>query len=394
VDPLQRRALTNGGIAALLTMLVGFGIVAAVSGGERAATPPSPGPGSPSPTPPTCAPSWETVPTQDPSEGSNALHDVVALSATEGWAVGATGLDPVSPTTALVQRWDGVAWTAVEAPSPGSEHNELLAVDDAGPNEVWAVGRTASGFGDRPLALRFEGTEWTQVDLPSEVTGVLTGVAAISPSDVWVVGFAGDPAALLERALLLHWDGVLWENVEPGRAVGGGRSLLRDVEALAATDVWATGYRQNRPLFIRFDGEAWNRSETEVRGVSNAIEPVSPTEAWAVGSPIQWFDGLEWVHAAELPRAGELHGVGAVAPDDVWAVGLRLAADEVSTRSLVLRWDGGRWRVVDGPGVPGSDALMGIDALQDGTVLAVGYRDVSAGRRTLAIRGTTCPGVG
>lgn len=392
MDDLRLRALRNGGLAALLTFAVGSAIVAAVSDGGPSAARPSPGASpSPSPTPPACVPSWEQVASADPSETSNALLAVTAISAGEAWAVGASGPDPTSPTTVLVERWGGVAWTAIEAPSPGSERNELLAVDASEPNDVWAVGRTASGFGDRPLAMRFDGTAWSQVELPAEVTGVLTGVSAISPTDVWVVGYTGEPAASLERALLLHWDGELWANVDPGRSVGGGKSLLRDVVALSPTDVWVAGYRHNRPLVIRFDGVAWSRSETEGRGALNAIAPVAATEAWAVGSEIHRFDGVAWDEPAPVPREGELRSIAAVAPADVWAAGLRTSPDGTSTRGLVLRWNGQRWQTVPGPGVPGSEVFTAVDALPDGTVLAVGYRDMAAGRRTLAAVGRTCP---
>jgi hypothetical protein len=60
------------------------------------------------------------------------------------------------------------------------------------------------------------------------------------------------------------------------------------------------------------------------------------------------------------------------------------------TRSIVMRFDGQRWTPVEGRGAAGSDALTSVDALPDGTVLGVGYKDVEAGRRVLAIRGTTC----
>jgi len=393
VDELRLRALRNGGLAALLTLLVGSGIVAAVSDGGPSATGPSPSPSpTSSPTAPVCVPSWEQVASADPSEASNALLAVTAISAGEAWAVGATGLDPLTPITALVQRWDGTAWTAVEAPSPGSERNELLAVDASEPNDVWAVGRTASGFGDRPLAIRFDGTAWTEVELPSEVTGVLTGVSAISPTDVWIVGYTGEPAASLERALLLHWDGALWAVVDPGRAVGRGRSLLHDVVAISPTDVWAAGYlRNDRPLVIRFDGQAWSRSEIDGRGALIAIEPVATTEAWAVGAGIRRFDGVAWEEPTPASRGGELRGVAAVVPADVWAVGSHPTPDGTSTRGFALRWNGQRWQLASAPRVPGSEAFTGVDALPDGTVLAVGHRDVAAGRRTFAAIGRTCP---
>ncbi len=393
MDELRLRALKNGGLAALLTLAVGSWLVTAISAGGPSSTRPSPTPSpSPSPTPPACIPSWERVGSADPGETSNALLAVAAISASEAWAVGATGLDPATPTATLVERWDGEAWTAIGAPSPGSERNELLAVDASEPNDVWAVGRTASGFGDGPLAIHFDGTAWTEVELPSEVTGVLTGVSAISPTDVWVVGFTGEPAASLERALVMHWDGELWAVLDPGRAVGGGRSLLRAVVALSPTEVWAAGYfRNDRPLVIRFDGEAWSRSEIDGRGGLNSIEPIGATEAWAVGGEIRRFDGVAWSEPEPVPSEGELDGVASVGPADVWAAGSHPSPDGTSTRAILLRWDGQRWQVVSGPPVPGSESFAALDALPDGTILAVGNRDVATGRRTFAAIARTCP---
>ncbi|HEY7756495.1 MAG TPA: hypothetical protein VID69_09735 [Actinomycetota bacterium] len=390
LDPLRRRALVNGGIAGVVTLVIGIGVIAGISSlGEGDDSPsPTPSAATPTPTQPACTPTFDVAQTADPGDLPNALAGVTALSSAEAWAVGASG-DPLAPVAVLIERWDGAAWTAEQGPSPGSETNELRAVDAAEPNDVWAVGRTASGFGDRPLVLRFDGTEWLEIVLPEEVTGVLTGVAAISPDDVWVVGYEGDPVASLERALVLHWDGQVWEVDDPGRAVGSGRSALLGIEAVAPDDVWAVGYLHSRPLIVHFDGEAWSRSETTVDGETNAIAPTTPTDVWAVGSPIQRFDGATWTSAAEIRADGELFGIAVVSPSDLWAVGRR-PVQGGGTRSLVMRFDGLGWTQVEGASVPGSDALLGVDALSDGTVLAVGYKDVEAGRRTLAILGSTC----
>lgn len=394
IDPLRRRALINGGLAAAVTLVVGYGIVASVEGGELEDALPSASPSTTtSPAPPPCQPSWEVVQSADPGDLPNGLHGIAAISSAEAWAVGASG-DPSAPTAVLIERWDGTAWTAEQGPSPGSEANELLDVDASEPNDVWAVGRTASGFGDRPLALHYDGTTWLEVDLPDELTGVLTGVAAVAPDDVWVVGYTGDPDAQLERALILHWDGLLWAAVDAGRSVVGvGRSALLDVEATGGelpTEVWAVGYLHAGPLIVRFDGQDWTRSQTGIAGEANAIEPLSPGDGWVVGAPIQRFNGDTWTPAANVRAGGELFGVAAIGGADVWAVGLRPTEDG-STKSLVVRWDGTAWKPVDGPGVPGSDALTDVAALPDGTVLAVGYQDVDLGRRTLSVLGTTCP---
>ncbi|MGZ5291921.1 MAG: hypothetical protein ACXWEH_06330, partial [Actinomycetota bacterium] len=178
IDPLRRRALLNGVIAAFVTLVVGVGIVGTLTDVDGAEPSPS---ASASPTPsasqPVCTPTFEIAQSADPGDDPNTLLGLTVLSSAEAWAVGGSG-DPEAPTAVLIERWDGTAWTAEEGPNPGSEINELRAVDAAEPNDVWAVGRTASGFGDRPLVLRYDGTAWTEVELPTEATGILTGVAA------------------------------------------------------------------------------------------------------------------------------------------------------------------------------------------------------------------------
>jgi len=392
MNPLQRKGLINGGIAAAITFVIGTAVVAATDGGPNLEPVVASPTGSPSPTP-TCEPSWELVPSANVPETPVTLSGVSAWSASEAWAVGSAG-DPLEPTDVVIQRWDGVEWTNVEAPSPGSFINELRAVDASGPNDVWAVGRTSSGFGESPLVLRFDGTEWLEVAMPDEVDGSLNDVAALALNDVWVVGSVGDPAASLERAIVLHWDGQLWAEVDVHRAIGGGTSLLRDIDAVSATDLWVVGYQHHQPLILRFDGQAWSRSETEVPGELTAIEAFTTGEAFAVGAPIQRFDGTGWTESTALRGDTVLVDVAGVGPTDVWTVGSRPAEAEGTARIAVARWNGQRWKLVDGPPVGGNDALTGIDALPDGTVLAVGIKDVETGRRTLAVRGVTCLPVG
>ncbi len=387
----RRRGLVNGAIAAVTTFAIGSAVVAVASNGNGDANPtatPSPS-ATASPTP-GCDPTWEVVPSADPGEAPTTLLGVVAVTVSEAWAVGGIGI-PGAPTAVAIQRWDGTTWTAVEAPSPGTSANELLSVDASGPNDVWAVGRTSSGSGDDPLVLHFEGSAWTQVEVPDEIDGVLTGVAAIAPTDVWAVGYVGDPAASLERALVLHWDGTAWAVVEVGRAVGGGKAALLDIGWVSATDLWVVGYHHFQPLILRFDGSEWSRSPTEVRGTTIGVEPFATGEVWTVGEPIQRFDGTTWT-AVEIVRPGaELVDIAAIGSADIWAVGSRPAQAANQLRAAVYRYAGRRWAPVDGPGIAGSETLTAVDALADGTVFAVGSKDVELERRTLAIVGTSCP---
>jgi hypothetical protein len=391
LSPLQRRALINGAIATLITLVLGFSVLSLTGDGTEPSAAPTRSP-SPQPSAPACIATWDVVQAADPGDASNALRGVTVLSAGEAWAVGGSGPDLEQPATVLLERWDGSAWTAEEGPTSSASVNELRAVDASEPNDVWAVGRASGSAGDVPVALRYDGSTWTAVELPPDLGGVLTGVAAIAPDDVWAVGYTGDPAASLNRALMLHWDGELWAVVDPGRAIGQGASLLSDVDATGPNEVWAVGTLHARqPLILHLDGRRWERTPSDVRGTANGIAPTAPRDAWVAGSPIQRWDGSSWTQTANVRSDGELASIAAVSPSDVWAVGSR-PASEGMTRALVLRFDGKRWGPVDGPTVPGSDALTSVDALPDGTVLAVGYKDVETGRRTLAIRGSTCAG--
>jgi hypothetical protein len=390
VNNLQRRALVNASVAAVATFAIGSAVVYAAGGPDDVVTPPPSTSPSASPTTPSCAPTWDVVRSANPGEAATTLLGVTAVTSAEAWAVGGLG-EPEIPTAVAIQRWDGKRWLAVAGPSPGTTLNELRAVDASEPNDVWAVGRTSSGLGEQPLVLHYDGTEWSQVKLPPQIDGVLNGVAAISPADVWAVGSVGDPAASLERALVLHWDGTAWAEVEIGRATGGGKSALVDVEGASPTDVWAVGYHHFQPLILRFDGEAWSRSPTEIRGTLHAIEASTTGEVWAVGTPIQRFDGETWTEAPITRADAELVDVAAIDDLNVWAVGSRPSKERGTTHAAVFRYGDGRWVPVEGPSVAGSDALSAVDALPDGTLLAVGWKDVDLERETLAIRGTPCP---
>ena len=393
MNSVQRRGLVNASVAALATFAIGSAVVYAAAGPDDEVTPPPSATGASASPTPTCTPTWEVVRSANPGEAPITLLGVTAVTSAEAWAVGGIG-EPEIPTAVAMMRWDGDRWLPFTAPSPGTTLNELRAVDASEPNDVWAVGRTSSGLGEQPLVLHFDGTEWSDVELPSEIDGVLNGVAAISPVDVWAVGSVGDPAASLERALVLHWDGTAWADVEIGRATGGGKAALVDIQGVSPTDLWAVGYQHFQPLIIRFDGEAWSRSPTEIRGTLHAIEALATSQVWAVGTPIQLFDGETWIEAPITRADAELVDVAAIGGQDIWAVGSRPAKEPGTTRAAVYRYSGHRWVPVEGPSITGSDALSAIDALPDGTLLAVGWKDVELKRETLAIRGTTCPPAG
>ncbi len=84
--------------------------------------------------------------------------------------------------------------------------------------------------------------------------------------------------------------------------------------------------------------------------------------------------GPAWrsVEAAKpSPEYNELHGVVAIAPDNVWAVGT--LGEELAALTLVEHWDGKQWAHVESPSVDGySNHLYAIAALSASDMWAVG----------------------
>ena len=62
--------------------------------------------------------------------------------------------------------------------------------------------------------MRWNGSTWSVVTSPNAGTGsnYLYGVAAVSVSDIWAVGYY-TTTGTLQQTLTLHWDGAAWTQV-------------------------------------------------------------------------------------------------------------------------------------------------------------------------------------
>lgn len=71
---------------------------------------------------------------------------------------------------------------------------------------------------------------------------------------------------------------------------------------------------------------------------------------------------------------GELYGISALSPTDVWAVGSN--PDGIGRTTTIMHWDGQNWSTSPGPMLNTTTAeLFGIDALAADNAWAVGYTD-------------------
>jgi plastocyanin len=336
--------------------------------------------------PGSCGPAWQVVDNPEAFQNANFLRGVSVLSANDAWAVGAVDKKPYAT---LIEHWDGSSWTLASSPNVGEGPNYLYGVDGASVDDVWAVGayKDVDTRTIRTLILHYDGTGWSVVVSPNGSLGdnYLTGVVAVSPTDVWAVGYRED-VNMNALTLLLHYDGLEW-SVIPSPNPGPSGNFLYGVAATSASDVWAVGYGYDpdagnlQTLVVHYDGAEWTSVPSPSLSPDTAnlllgVAAASPTSAWAVGFAngtdrfdeiVLHWDGSAWTVADDAGVSGRLLSVAAVAPDDVWAVG---NVDEGA--ELIEHWDGRQWSVIAGP-PDGMDVLSGISALPGGRIHAVGH---------------------
>lgn len=291
-----------------------------------------------------------------PVEGSGSSFSAVsAVNTDEVWAVGQ------DEEGTLSARWNGSGWKVVEVPDSGGYlRDDLVAVDAVASGDVWAGGTSyLRGNADR-IVLHWNGRRWQPVTTPKppESTSQLEGIAADAAGEVLVAGSLDRRASVLRRE-----DGTFDElDVEQ---VGTDVNQLFGISAAASDDIWsvgALGQFKPKPLTLHYDGTTWTRFAAPGPPEGTQLEDVvtiGENDAWAVGftDPGEFGDavalhwnGKRW-QSTKVPQPGtEINGrhllaVDALAPDDVWAVGVYdLASDE---QTMVVHWDGKRWRLVD-----------------------------------------------
>jgi hypothetical protein len=296
----------------------------------------------------------------------------------------------------LIEHWDGAVWTKAPAPSgPAS----LAAVAAASPTDVWA--------GGGPSASHSDGTAWQTFTLPGQ--GVVNGIAVESAKDAWAVARS-----------IRHWNGTGWTVMpKPPQRL----SRLFGVSALSPRDAWAVGnyatWHQRKPqgeppccayftsktFVLHWNGSGWKRVPSPNPSFANppgtkrldelfGVAAVSPCSVWAVGDywlhargghrsyqtlMLHW-NGQRWKHVPSPSPGGirhfdALYSVASAGPNRVWAVG---AYDDGDGHEIPLteRWNGRAWNVVPAPAADPNTAyqeLHSVSADAEGNVWAVGW---------------------
>jgi hypothetical protein len=286
------------------------------------------------------------------------------------------------------------SWGSV--PSFGT--NGFVSVDAVTPTDAWAVGKSTTGGTN---VAHFDGTSWSV--LPVTPRRHRTTVEARAADDVWIV--AKDSSTGPNS--IEHYNGTSWSTVELPRGVE-----VNDLAALSPADVWAVGSISDgtggtrTPFVAHWDGSRWEPVPNVTRGALattyaalQSVVAVAPDDVWAVGiraasdparpgagdnrTLIEHWDGTSWM-LVPSPQADttsvpySLSGISAVAGDDVWVVG-HANPDGGATRPLVEHWDGTSWTIVPTPvSAPGA-RLHAVAAISSGDVWSVGEEQPLSG---------------
>jgi hypothetical protein len=228
------------------------------------------------------------------------LGGVADISPTQAWAVGTVNIGLKNPGQ-VIEQWNGTAWSLfpIRPFAPGDQPN-LRSMTAISADDIWAIGSLLSDDGQK-LSFLFEhwnGTSWTVSSLRSG-DAFLLAVAADATNDVWAVGFEG-PENDDSGTLVLHYNGSTWESL-PSPNVGRGANQLNAVAALSPSDVWAVGFSTpvappqeaaTLNLIEHYDGTSWSVIPSPNRGPTSIFESnrllgvtaISANNVWAYGS--------------------------------------------------------------------------------------------------------------
>jgi hypothetical protein len=241
------------------------------------------------------APAWRQVFSKHygPSTDYSAFNAVVATGKTAAWAFGGTDQSGGSGNMqkpVVVGTTNGTTWTAATLPSGLTGWFE--AASAPAPNDIWAV--TFSGGS----VVHYDGQHWK---LAHHIAGAgeLTGVTALSPTNVWVFGGPGEDNGLGTW----HYNGAMWTQVKTG--VG---AALEYGSALSAHDIWAIGSSAApEDIVTRYNGSSWQPASTtglpSGQWQFTAIRAFSDSNVWVTAdlftnnantTSLLHFNGSKW----------------------------------------------------------------------------------------------------
>jgi alpha-tubulin suppressor-like RCC1 family protein len=232
-------------------------------------------------------------------------------------------------------------------------------------------GGTVDAWGDGAFGQLGDGTTNT-VAPPTPVPG-LTGASAIAAGGVSAAAVVSATAPAPPAPAPSIWQAS--PAVGPANVNAATDYSFTGVSAPSSTDVWAVGTREqdtSHPLTEHWNGTAWSTVNAplpsgETTGSFNAVDALSPGNAWAVGtagtgattsdqSLIEHWNGQHWkvVPSPDPGLSNILSSISGTSPDDLWAAGWYENTAQTKILLLLLHWDGHTWAMFPEPANSGT----------------------------------------
>jgi hypothetical protein len=207
-----------------------------------------------------------------------------------------------------------------------------------GVHQAWAFGGTNPGGQSAPVAAHWNGRTLTTSALPAGLTGFISSASAAAGNDIWAASQYG--------RYVLHWDGRHWRVASLWR-----RGQITGLTAISASDVWSFGTALTGSHVLgtwHFDGKRWR----PVAGIAGSIyraSALSHRDIWAIGASqradyILRYNGRAWrrVHAVRVLAGVQPSDILAISNHDVWVAGNQVDRFGV-VRLVLVHWNGNRW---------------------------------------------------
>jgi hypothetical protein len=237
---------------------------------------------------------WSVVPSESPGQAHNILYGVAAISDRDVWAVGAKQ-DSAGLWRTLAEHWDGSSWSVVDAVDAGVNGNQFYAVTARASKDVFAVGQQAgAGFPSQALIEHWDGKAWSVLPSPADTdaTALPLGVEATAQSLTVVGQQETDTAPYTTYVAAGPASGLSIQNTPNS---GASENDLFSAATAADGSTWAVGWDINTnsaagnydPLVLLRKRGVWSLVSSPSLGRTDSgfagIAAIPGGGLWAVG---------------------------------------------------------------------------------------------------------------
>ena len=341
--------------------------------------------------------SWTELP--DPA-GLRTIEQLQVVGAVEVWAVG-----PTADGARRIWSWDGATWSEVPLPTfPDATLLDIQDLEAKSATNVWASGMYWDTVTQQngAVVIRWNGTAWSNLDAPAGF--ILGTIGVVNASDGYVT--AGRLVAGQPITEILHRVGSTWTTQS---LPDGGSTSVSELAATSASEVWGVGEVSDsgsRPIFLHFDGatwEAWRPLVTTAAGSLSRLSFSSTSSGVAVGavqSGGNW-DMLTYSFGSKIVASASPDPAAFGAPvtvdgtlsyqDGSSAAGVTIQVERVDRDGVVTALPdigttaGGSFSFVDTPATVGANTYRLTSVSSGGHPPAVGETAVTVSRRTTTL---------